>query len=82
MFDLFDDLMFDRAVWRRMKGPAALAAAILGMVFGLIFAVVGGTMFVQTRSWLALAGAAAGVWLLGSTVIGTIAFLRAGDSHK
>ncbi len=88
-FDLvldFFDFLFDRAAWRQMKGPMALATAVLGTAFGIVFAFIGAAAFVQAASWSsrlgALAFAAIGVYLLGNILIGVIAFLRAGGSQK
>ena len=83
MWDLFD-WVFDRPTWRRMHGPQALAAAILGTFVALMPVALGTGMFLGATSWqsklVGLAVAAVGIGLLASTVMGVIAFLRAGDS--
>ena len=75
------DFIWGPAAWRRMSGPIAFTTALLGGLLGLLFAVAGGvaSMGSETLSFrlVALAGALIGLWLLGSVIVGVIAFLRA-----
>jgi uncharacterized membrane protein len=81
MFDSLDLFISRPSTWRRMSGPLAFMTALLGGIFGLLFAVVGAATFASAESWslrlVAFAGTAVGLWLLASVVIGVIAFLRA-----
>jgi hypothetical protein len=75
------DFIWGPAAWRKMSGPIAFTTALLGGLLGALFAVAGGvaSMGSQTPSFrlVALGAALIGLWLLGSVVIGVIAFLRA-----
>lgn len=75
------EFMWSLAAWRRMSGPIALTTALLGSVFGLLFCVAGcwasnGSETLSFRLF-AIAAALIGVWLVGSVIVGVIAFLRA-----
>jgi hypothetical protein len=75
------DFIWSPAAWRKMNGPTAFTTALLGGLLGLLFAVAGG--FASTGSdtssfrLFALGAALMGLWLLGSVIVGVIAFLRA-----
>ena len=75
------DFVWSLARWRKMSGPIAFATALIGGLFGLLFAVAGSWAFngSETLSFrlLALAIVLIGLWLLGSVIVGVIAFLRA-----
>ena len=77
----FIDFIWAPSTWRRMSGPLAFTGALIGGLFGLLFAVAGPTMLAGADSWPArlpgLAFMAIGLWLLGSVVVGVVAFLRA-----
>jgi hypothetical protein len=75
------DFIWSPAEWRKMNGPVAFMTALLGGMFGLLFAVAGSWAFTgsDTLSFrlVALASALIGLLLLGSVILGVIAFLRA-----
>ena len=75
------DFIWSPAAWRKMSGPIAFTTALLGGLFGLLFAVAGGVASAGSNTWsfrlLALVAALIGLWLLGSVIVGVIAFLRA-----
>jgi hypothetical protein len=77
----FLDLIPRPAAWRRMNGPMAFATAFLGLVFGLLFTVVGGYPVVAVSSWLARLAVMflvfIGVSLIANTILGVTAFQRA-----
>jgi hypothetical protein len=83
MSDPLDLLDFIRSPsqWRKMNGPTAFLTALIGGLFGLLFADAGGWAFKgsDTLSFrlVTLGAALIGFWLLGSIVVGVIAFLRA-----
>ena len=75
------DFIWGPAAWRKMSGPIAFSTALIGGLLGLLFAVVGAIACTgsETLSFrlFAVAGALIGLWLLGSVIVGVIAFLRA-----
>jgi predicted lipid-binding transport protein (Tim44 family) len=75
------DFIWSPAAWRKMSGPLAFTTALLGGLLGLLFAVAGGLACTgsETLSFrlFALGAALIGLWLLGSVIVGVIAFLRA-----
>ena len=80
------DFIWSPAGWRKMSGPIAFATALIGGLFGLLFAIAGGVAFTgsDTMSFrlVALATALIGLWLLGSVVTGVIAFVRANSEQS
>ena len=78
MLDLHDFIMGPSA-WRKMSGPLALMTALLGGLFGFLFAGVGGLLLLQRESSpvVALFLLCSGLIALTSATVGVIAFLRA-----
>ena len=74
------DFVWSPGRWRTMSGPIALTTALIGGLFGLLFAVAGSWAFngSETMSFrlVALGAALIGLWLLGSIIVGLVVFLR------
>jgi hypothetical protein len=83
MCDLLDfiDWIWSPAEWRKMNGPTAFTAALIGGWLGLLlFAIAGGVASTGSNTMsvrlFALGPALIGLSMLGSVILGIIAFLR------
>jgi hypothetical protein len=82
MLDLLD-LLLGPAQWRKLSGPAALAAAVAFGLIGLLFAAVGCLLLAQNGSRVvALMVLCPGLAVVVDVAVGVIAFLRANSGPR